>query len=276
MWPHGVATWGVALVGGLVGGGPGGGPLVVRLLGSALQAAGLVAADAAASRLQPHEQLPAASQGQFPAAAQERFPAAAQGQLPTAPEEPVGSASEVRSASQESLSGFWQPLSASGSPAVLAAGLAVLAAAEPDAARAAAEAAAGALLATGVAKLAMGRARPYEGAGPHAFASLARSVGGSPSGPESVSAGGRPSGAGGLAMAGGLLPFRNGWMAMPSGHAAGSWAVAHRLARRWPQAAPLLYGWAISVSLSRVALQEHWPSDTWVGMRLGLTVATLP
>ena len=144
----------------------------------------------------------------------------------------------------------WGWISDSGSVPAVAGGLALLSALDPAAAGAAARAGVGALVAVGVAKLLVGRARPTQAAGPDAFGGPSQAWGGV------------------------RRPLRHGWTAMPSGHAALGFAVAGALAARWPLAAPLAYAWAASVSLSRVQLGEHWPTDAWVGARLGLAVAS--
>jgi undecaprenyl-diphosphatase len=58
----------------------------------------------------------------------------------------------------------------------------------------------------------------------------------------------------------------------PSGHAAGSMAVAVTLGRRSRAALPLLFA-AIGVAWSRVVLGVHFPSDVLAGAALGAALA---
>ena len=69
--------------------------------------------------------------------------------------------------------------------------------------------------------------------------------------------------------------FFEGGRAFPSGHAAGSWALATVVAcqyrhKRW--VAPLAYGLAGLVSASRLFEREHFPSDVFVGGALGFMI----
>lgn len=57
-----------------------------------------------------------------------------------------------------------------------------------------------------------------------------------------------------------------------SGHAAGVWSAATVFAHRYPDnmiIPPLAYGWATSVSLSRINDDGHWLSDVMVGSIVG-------
>src|SRR5437868_11418835 len=61
----------------------------------------------------------------------------------------------------------------------------------------------------------------------------------------------------------------------PSGHAASSFAAATALAAFYPKAAPLVFGLATGVGLSRVHLGHHFPSDVAVGSLIGIATGTL-
>ena len=60
----------------------------------------------------------------------------------------------------------------------------------------------------------------------------------------------------------------------PSGHTASSFAAATALAFFYPRAAPLAYGVATAVGVSRVHLGVHFPSDTAVGGAIGIGIGT--
>ena len=61
----------------------------------------------------------------------------------------------------------------------------------------------------------------------------------------------------------------------PSGHTASSFAAATALATFYPKAAPLAYGLAAAVGVSRVHLGHHFPSDVGVGALIGIATGTL-
>src|SRR5229473_6225128 len=61
----------------------------------------------------------------------------------------------------------------------------------------------------------------------------------------------------------------------PSGHTASSFAAATALAFFYPRAAPLAYGVATAVGVSRVHLGVHFPSDAAVGGVIGVGIGTL-
>jgi undecaprenyl-diphosphatase len=60
----------------------------------------------------------------------------------------------------------------------------------------------------------------------------------------------------------------------PSGHTASSFAAATALAFFYPKAAPLAYGVATAVGVSRVHLGVHFPSDAAVGGVIGIGIGT--
>jgi undecaprenyl-diphosphatase len=60
----------------------------------------------------------------------------------------------------------------------------------------------------------------------------------------------------------------------PSGHTASSFAAATALAFFYPRAAPLAYGVATAVGVSRVHLGVHFPSDAAVGGVIGIGIGT--
>ena len=60
----------------------------------------------------------------------------------------------------------------------------------------------------------------------------------------------------------------------PSGHTASSFAAATALAFFYPRAAPLAYGLATAVGVSRVHLGVHFPSDAAVGGAIGVGIGT--
>jgi undecaprenyl-diphosphatase len=60
----------------------------------------------------------------------------------------------------------------------------------------------------------------------------------------------------------------------PSGHTASSFAAATALAFFYPRAAPLAYGVATGVGVSRVHLGVHFPSDAAVGGAIGIGIGT--
>lgn len=61
----------------------------------------------------------------------------------------------------------------------------------------------------------------------------------------------------------------------PSGHSASSFAAATALSMYYPKAAPIAFGVATGVGLSRVHLGVHYPSDTAVGAAVGIGIGTL-
>src|SRR5579864_3155156 len=61
----------------------------------------------------------------------------------------------------------------------------------------------------------------------------------------------------------------------PSGHSASSFAAATALSIYYPKAAPIAFGLAAGVGLSRVHLGVHYPSDAAVGAAIGIGIGTL-
>jgi undecaprenyl-diphosphatase len=61
----------------------------------------------------------------------------------------------------------------------------------------------------------------------------------------------------------------------PSGHTASSFAAATALTSFYPKAAPLAFGLATGVGVSRVHLGHHFPSDVTVGALIGIATGTL-
>lgn len=59
---------------------------------------------------------------------------------------------------------------------------------------------------------------------------------------------------------------------MPSLHAANAFALAVVLSRAVPRSAPILYGFASLIALSRVVGGVHWPSDVVVGALFGAAI----
>jgi membrane-associated phospholipid phosphatase len=69
----------------------------------------------------------------------------------------------------------------------------------------------------------------------------------------------------------GLLgPDEGPWNSFPSGHTAGSLAVARAVARRYPSAGRAAYGWAASVAIAQIPRCAHYPSDVAAGAVIGL------
>jgi len=59
----------------------------------------------------------------------------------------------------------------------------------------------------------------------------------------------------------------------PSGHTSAAFMVATLLGYFLPDLLPILYLWAALVGFSRVVLGVHFPSDTLMGMVLGVSTA---
>ena len=60
---------------------------------------------------------------------------------------------------------------------------------------------------------------------------------------------------------------------LPSGHAATSFALAASLALAYPKIAPGVFTVAFLISLGRVAVGVHYPSDVVVGAMVGVSVS---
>jgi undecaprenyl-diphosphatase len=61
----------------------------------------------------------------------------------------------------------------------------------------------------------------------------------------------------------------------PSGHTASSFAAATATAAFYPKVAPLVFGLATGVGISRVHLGHHFPSDVLVGGLIGMGCGTV-
>ncbi|RUO35316.1 phosphatase PAP2 family protein [Aliidiomarina sanyensis] len=61
----------------------------------------------------------------------------------------------------------------------------------------------------------------------------------------------------------------------PSGHATAAFLFAALVIASFPVWAPIFYGWATLVAISRVALGVHYPSDVLAGAFLGTLIAGL-
>lgn len=59
----------------------------------------------------------------------------------------------------------------------------------------------------------------------------------------------------------------------PSGHSTAAFLFAALVIASFPVWAPLFYGWAACVAISRVALGVHYPSDVIAGAILGTAIA---
>jgi membrane-associated phospholipid phosphatase len=59
----------------------------------------------------------------------------------------------------------------------------------------------------------------------------------------------------------------------PSGHTAASFATARVLSTVWPTAAPLFYGVAALVGLSRIYVGDHYPGDVLLGALAGVALS---
>ena len=59
----------------------------------------------------------------------------------------------------------------------------------------------------------------------------------------------------------------------PSGHTSAAFMMATLLGYYFPSLMILLYGWATLVGFSRVVLGVHFPTDTLVGVILGISTA---
>lgn len=64
-------------------------------------------------------------------------------------------------------------------------------------------------------------------------------------------------------------------LSFPSGDSTLAFATAAMLARAFPRWAPLAYGWAIVVAVTRVVQRAHYPADVTAGAVLGIAVVYL-
>jgi hypothetical protein len=67
-----------------------------------------------------------------------------------------------------------------------------------------------------------------------------------------------------------LGPDEGPWHSFPSGHTAGSVAVARALARAYPEVRVPAYGAAAAVALLQIPRGAHYPSDVAAGVLIGL------
>jgi undecaprenyl-diphosphatase len=72
-----------------------------------------------------------------------------------------------------------------------------------------------------------------------------------------------------------VVGIRTADASFPSGHTAASFAAATALTAFYPRAAPLAFGLAGAVGVSRVHLGHHFPSDIAVGSLIGIATGTL-
>jgi undecaprenyl-diphosphatase len=72
-----------------------------------------------------------------------------------------------------------------------------------------------------------------------------------------------------------VVGIRTSDASFPSGHTAASFAAATAVSTFYPQAAPLAFGLATAVGVSRVHLGHHFPSDVAVGSLIGVATGTL-
>jgi len=63
--------------------------------------------------------------------------------------------------------------------------------------------------------------------------------------------------------------FTDDYAAMPSAHTSSSFAAASVLGEHYPEWKPVLYLTATAVGLSRIFLDEHWPSNVALGALAG-------
>lgn len=75
------------------------------------------------------------------------------------------------------------------------------------------------------------------------------------------------------------IVFRDGGGSFPSGHAAFSFAVAAVVSRYYPKTGVLFFLAALNLSVARIQVGLHWPSDivggAIIGIAVGLSVSIL-
>ena len=79
----------------------------------------------------------------------------------------------------------------------------------------------------------------------------------------------------GVYEAGLLGPNEKSWRSFPSGHVAGSVALARSVARGWPRASIAAYTGAAAVALTRLPRGTHYPSDLLAGALIGTAAETI-
>jgi membrane-associated phospholipid phosphatase len=67
-----------------------------------------------------------------------------------------------------------------------------------------------------------------------------------------------------------LGPDEGPWNSFPSGHTAGSVAVARAIGRVYPAARPVAYGGAAAVGLMQIPRGAHYPADVAAGALVGI------
>jgi undecaprenyl-diphosphatase len=70
-----------------------------------------------------------------------------------------------------------------------------------------------------------------------------------------------------------VIGKKPGSWSFPSGHTTSSFAAATVLAARWPRRAPIFFGVAAGVGLSRIYAGAHYPGDVLSGAWMGITLA---
>ena len=70
-----------------------------------------------------------------------------------------------------------------------------------------------------------------------------------------------------------VIGKKPGSWSFPSGHTTSSFAAATVLAARWPRRAPIFFGIAAGVGLSRIYAGAHYPGDVFSGAWMGITLA---
>jgi membrane-associated phospholipid phosphatase len=71
-----------------------------------------------------------------------------------------------------------------------------------------------------------------------------------------------------------LGPTRGEWHSFPSGHTAGSVAVARAVGRVYPEARAAAYGGAAAIALIQIPRGAHYPADVAAGTAVGIIAET--